>query len=748
MVKRVVAFSDPTLVDRIHLHYRLAYMRDMLVSGYLDSGTLSAFTSSIFFHLSDILSKVVSDKKLLTDLLATLRTGSVSVPTEHPLGAAAGRSLALDFLHELLTLIMSLSGPSRMASLKPLMERSQALYSSLQPILCDPAAPTQDVRRVFDIILLISSADPQQALRDYLSREKNHAPPTFRGRGAKPQISLTAASSAASAAEPAVEDVQRARRSRGEHGTLVAPPDQFSTLLHAVVWRAVDCPDSLVQLAACDFLRSILDIDPNDNSHERNRLCDDIFDRYFPWLLAPFLHADVEVLQEHVPSAAMSYLTQQMRGVPSDKQLPSATMRRAAQLLASGFDGSVGNESHGSRSSKAAILDLLCYLSQMHQQRIKRILGRYSFAALLRTLRYRDKPLVLLGLRFLRAILAMKDTFLHREVITHNLLSPVFAAALVNLPRDNLITTAVLEMRDFITSNEPRFLATHLLIKFAPLLKALTAFPGFGRLLDTPAGLPESAAPPAAKHRTDDDDDEHYFDEIEDDAEVGDDNAGAVPARGAGLVPPAAASAAAASSTGLALAARHIAAARQQAAADTQRSSSVASSASSSRAADDDDDFAFDDEDTGKDGRAGSGSGSGSEGADPFTAFLPSARSAAAEGDADLPLASSHAKAAVPKPKLWFSSGSRLASLVARPTAAEPRPAAAKLVDYDDDSGLEPLSSTPPGVKRPREEETAAPAPSSAAQAEKEPAHAADASETDESPASKRSRLDSVEGES
>lgn len=70
-----------------------------------------------------------------------------------------------------------------------------------------------------------------------------------------------------------------------------------------------------------------------------------------------------------------------------------------------------------------------------------------------------------LSVRFLRSILSVKDEFYHRHIIQHNLFAPVFEAFRSNPVGDNLVSSAIVEMCDFIHSENIKSLVEHIVTK-------------------------------------------------------------------------------------------------------------------------------------------------------------------------------------------------------------------------------------------------------------------------------------------
>ena len=67
--------------------------------------------------------------------------------------------------------------------------------------------------------------------------------------------------------------------------------------------------------------------------------------------------------------------------------------------------------------------------------------------------------------RFLRSILSVNDEFYHRHIIQHNLFAPVFEAFRANPVGDNLVSSAIVEMCDYIHSENIKSLVEHIVTK-------------------------------------------------------------------------------------------------------------------------------------------------------------------------------------------------------------------------------------------------------------------------------------------
>lgn len=76
---------------------------------------------------------------------------------------------------------------------------------------------------------------------------------------------------------------------------------------------------------------------------------------------------------------------------------------------------------------------------------------------------------------FLRSILSVNDEFYHRHIIQHDLFAPVFEAFRANPVGDNLVSSAIIEMCDFIHTENIKSLVEHIVTKH--LVNSATPFP-------------------------------------------------------------------------------------------------------------------------------------------------------------------------------------------------------------------------------------------------------------------------------
>lgn len=172
------------------------------------------------------------------------------------------------------------------------------------------------------------------------------------------------------------------------------------------------------------------------------------FENYVEWLVAPFQFSILHVI----------------RRVPDDVlrcQSESTLLQRIVRLFQQGVTSKNALlkivPSCAIRSSFA--VEMLSFCVRAHLYRMKffllksRVLGNVlkvlSPSSIVRS-HSGDRCLKLAALRFLRAVLSVNDEFYHRHIIQHKLFAPVFEAFRANPVGDNLVSSAIVEMCDYI----------------------------------------------------------------------------------------------------------------------------------------------------------------------------------------------------------------------------------------------------------------------------------------------------------
>ena len=74
-------------------------------------------------------------------------------------------------------------------------------------------------------------------------------------------------------------------------------------------------------------------------------------------------------------------------------------------------------------------------------------------------------------MRFFRKIIGLKDDFYNRHIISSNLFAPIVEALHANNGRYNLLDSAIIELFEFIRTEEIRSLCIHIIDKFGKQLE-------------------------------------------------------------------------------------------------------------------------------------------------------------------------------------------------------------------------------------------------------------------------------------
>merc|ERR1719223_1182324 len=76
-----------------------------------------------------------------------------------------------------------------------------------------------------------------------------------------------------------------------------------------------------------------------------------------------------------------------------------------------------------------------------------------------------DRCLKLGALRCLRSIISLKDEFYYRHIVQRSLFTPVFEAFRANPVGDNLVSSSIIEMCDFVRTENIKSVIEHIVTK-------------------------------------------------------------------------------------------------------------------------------------------------------------------------------------------------------------------------------------------------------------------------------------------
>eukprot|EP00547_Thalassionema_nitzschioides_P005446 CAMPEP_0194202828 /NCGR_PEP_ID=MMETSP0156-20130528/2753_1 /TAXON_ID=33649 /ORGANISM="Thalassionema nitzschioides, Strain L26-B" /LENGTH=1160 /DNA_ID=CAMNT_0038928433 /DNA_START=97 /DNA_END=3579 /DNA_ORIENTATION=+ len=199
----------------------------------------------------------------------------------------------------------------------------------------------------------------------------------------------------------------------------------------------------------------------NTQESDQNQFLSLFYDHFVQWLVAPFQYTILCPAKRLPESAAVSRLKSSLldkimhtfkRGVTNEDSL----LRIVPQCAIRG----------------SFAVELLSFCVRAHLYRMKFFLLKYRVLGNVMKLLYPgtsnpsgDRCLKLAALRLLRSILSVKDEFYNRHIIQHNLFAPVFEIFRANPIGDNLLSSAIVEMCDFIQTQNIKSLIEYIVTK-------------------------------------------------------------------------------------------------------------------------------------------------------------------------------------------------------------------------------------------------------------------------------------------
>lgn len=194
---------------------------------------------------------------------------------------------------------------------------------------------------------------------------------------------------------------------------------------------------------------------------DQNQFLSLFYEQFIPWLVAPFQYTVVHPARRMPDCLAMT--SAQSPILENMRRVFKQGVTKGDSLLVIVPDDAI-------RGSFA--VELLSFCVRAHLYRMKFFLLRSRvLGSILKMLHPTassssgDRCLKLAALRLLRSVLSVKDEFYHRHIIQHNLFSPVFDAFRANPVGDNLISSAIVEMCDFIQTQKIKSLIEYIVTK-------------------------------------------------------------------------------------------------------------------------------------------------------------------------------------------------------------------------------------------------------------------------------------------
>ena len=136
-------------------------------------------------------------------------------------------------------------------------------------------------------------------------------------------------------------------------------------------------------------------------------------------------------------------------------------------LMANTSAGRINREDYRVAQLENLILDFLSFCVERHTYHIKNyIMHKDLLKRILILLKSKHQFLALSALRFLRKTLSLKEEVYNKYIVKANLFAPVIEALKTNGSRYNILNSAVIELFDFIRSEDIKSLMTYVIEGF------------------------------------------------------------------------------------------------------------------------------------------------------------------------------------------------------------------------------------------------------------------------------------------
>ena len=220
-------------------------------------------------------------------------------------------------------------------------------------------------------------------------------------------------------------------------------------LLYVLIRLVTVASDTAVIEHLSEVLKAVLDSERIDKV-DKEKFLGVFYDYYIHWILLPFS-------TEFSPLVA-----------PNDVSvLQVSSVQEYSAML----------------TSRRCLCEILSLCVQGHAYRMKYFVMRNNgIGKVLSILNSPYRSLCLGALKFMRALLSVKDDFYHRHIVKFDLMKPIFELLQKYSYRDNMITSTIVEMVEFIRSENLRVLVDYIIERYGTAFDSLEYVDTFDRL--------------------------------------------------------------------------------------------------------------------------------------------------------------------------------------------------------------------------------------------------------------------------
>ena len=231
-------------------------------------------------------------------------------------------------------------------------------------------------------------------------------------------------------------------------GPNITSPNNDLCFLFVVVERLLNDPESIVVEHLGDAVKNMLDPDKFGRV-DRERFLTEFYDNYIQWMLVPF--ADET---QGPDTDCTERMNAQIARTPADTNVAAHMPRISVQPISAIY------------TSRRYICDIFSQCVTGHSYHMRNFISRKNvMSRVLKLLQSNYKHLQICALKFLRAVLAVKDDFYYRLIVKFDVMKPIFDLLREICTKDTVVTSIIIEIVDYIRSERIHSLIAYIVGK-------------------------------------------------------------------------------------------------------------------------------------------------------------------------------------------------------------------------------------------------------------------------------------------
>mmetsp|Transcript_5680 Transcript_5680/g.11936 ORF Transcript_5680/g.11936 Transcript_5680/m.11936 type:complete len:709 (+) Transcript_5680:727-2853(+) len=241
-------------------------------------------------------------------------------------------------------------------------------------------------------------------------------------------------------------------------------------LLLALI-RIIACDrDTGILLQTCEVFKMALDTESTEGGDRPSQFLATFYERYVQWLVVPFQYrVGTRSARSLGTYGATEKCVENNRECVSaiSAKFPSRTSSLSSHRRENDNFELKDDDELSWNTSYSFMCELLCFCVKAHCYRMKFFVVRNGvLGKVLRLLSMRNQYIKLASLRFLRAVVSIKDELYNRYIEKHDIFAPVFEAFRKNAVKDNLVSSAIIEMCEYIRAENIKTLLSYIVNKY------------------------------------------------------------------------------------------------------------------------------------------------------------------------------------------------------------------------------------------------------------------------------------------